>query len=174
MAVPIHPHHAQRRHLRLASVPAAPPSLRLAAAPLLPPDARHGPREVIAPRPVLLPIEGGRSAASIRRQRVYRRRRTAVVLGLLSIFVVVWQLAVAATVLFADPAPQAHEPSTPAVAMPVTGPTYVVQSGDTLWSIARRISPERDPRPVVDELSSRVGGQGLRPGQQLDVRDIEP
>jgi Tfp pilus assembly protein FimV len=47
---------------------------------------------------------------------------------------------------------------------------YVVQPGDTLWSIARRVAPGRDPRPVVDALveSNDLRG-GLQPGQELAV-----
>jgi Tfp pilus assembly protein FimV len=54
------------------------------------------------------------------------------------------------------PAPQVH---------------YVVQPGDTLWSIARRVAPGRDPRPVVDALvrSNDLRGGGLQPGQELAV-----
>src|SRR3712207_3558261 len=35
--------------------------------------------------------------------------------------------------------------------------TYVVEPGDTLWSIARRVAPGRDPRPVVDGLIEANG-----------------
>jgi LysM domain len=47
---------------------------------------------------------------------------------------------------------------------------YVVQPGDTPWSIARRVAPGRDPRPVVDALvrSNDLRG-GLQPGQELAV-----
>jgi hypothetical protein len=48
--------------------------------------------------------------------------------------------------------------------------TYVVEPGDTLWSIARRVAPGRDPRPVVDGLieANDVRG-GLQAGQELSV-----
>jgi hypothetical protein len=48
--------------------------------------------------------------------------------------------------------------------------TYVVQPGDTLWSIARRVAPEQDPRPVVDGLieANDVRG-GLQAGQELSI-----
>jgi Tfp pilus assembly protein FimV len=48
--------------------------------------------------------------------------------------------------------------------------TYVVQPGDTLWSIARRVAPGQDPRPVVDGLieANELRG-GLQAGQELSV-----
>jgi Tfp pilus assembly protein FimV len=48
--------------------------------------------------------------------------------------------------------------------------TYVVEPGDTLWSIARRVAPGRDPRPVVDGLieANDVRG-GLQAGQELSI-----
>jgi Tfp pilus assembly protein FimV len=48
--------------------------------------------------------------------------------------------------------------------------TYVVEPGDTLWSIARRVAPGEDPRPVVDRLieANDVRG-GLRTGQELSI-----
>lgn len=44
---------------------------------------------------------------------------------------------------------------------------YVVEPGDTLWSIAARLDPHGDPRPVVDRLADRAGGAAIRPGQRL-------
>jgi nucleoid-associated protein YgaU len=45
--------------------------------------------------------------------------------------------------------------------------TYIVQRGDTLWSIAERLSPEGDPRPLMTAMSAQVGGDTLRPGERL-------
>jgi hypothetical protein len=48
--------------------------------------------------------------------------------------------------------------------------THVVQPGDTLWSIARRVAPGQDPRPVVDGLieANDLRG-GLQTGQELSI-----
>jgi Tfp pilus assembly protein FimV len=49
--------------------------------------------------------------------------------------------------------------------------SYVVREGDTLWAIARRLSPESDPRPIVDVLSAANGLEAGRivPGQTLVI-----
>jgi hypothetical protein len=46
---------------------------------------------------------------------------------------------------------------------------YVVHPGDTLWSIARRLQPHGDVRPLVDELVARNGGSELTVGQRLPI-----
>ena len=60
---------------------------------------------------------------------------------------------------------------TPDQPVPATRTAYVVRPGDTLWSIARRVSPKGDPRPIVDALAAanRIDGAGLVPGQSLVV-----
>jgi Tfp pilus assembly protein FimV len=52
--------------------------------------------------------------------------------------------------------------------------TYVVRPGDTLWSIATRFAPSRDPRPVVDAIRSANGVDpaALVPGQQLSIPSV--
>jgi nucleoid-associated protein YgaU len=49
--------------------------------------------------------------------------------------------------------------------------TYVIREGDTLWSIARRLAPGTDPRPLVDVLATANGIDAgeLVPGQTLVV-----
>jgi nucleoid-associated protein YgaU len=56
--------------------------------------------------------------------------------------------------------------------VPVAGQRYVVQPGDTLWSIATEIAPEEDPRIVVDALRRANGGPELEIGSQLTL-DID-
>jgi nucleoid-associated protein YgaU len=52
---------------------------------------------------------------------------------------------------------------------PVARSSYVVRDGDTLWSIATRLVPGQDPRPVVDAIAAanRVDPAALVPGQTL-------
>jgi hypothetical protein len=50
------------------------------------------------------------------------------------------------------------------------GTTQVtVEAGDTLWSIARRVQPTGDVRPLVDQLLATYGSAPLQPGQQVAV-----
>ena len=69
---------------------------------------------------------------------------------------------------WAGPALRALAPDAP-VRVDRTG--YVVRRGDTLWSIARHLSPSGDPRSIVDSLSADNGISGgeLVPGQVLVV-----
>jgi nucleoid-associated protein YgaU len=69
---------------------------------------------------------------------------------------------------WAGPALRAVTPDRP---VPVARTSYVVRQGDTLWSIARRLSPDGDPRPLVDSLSADNGVSAgeLQPGQVLVV-----
>jgi len=46
---------------------------------------------------------------------------------------------------------------------------YVVQPGDTLWSIAHRIDPAGDERPIVDRLASQLHGASIYPGETIRI-----
>jgi hypothetical protein len=74
-------------------------------------------------------------------------------------------LVVAGVLLVAPGLARGNGPDRPASRV-----TYVVESGDTLWSISRRVAPGRDPRPVVDGLieANDLHG-GLQAGQELSI-----
>ena len=91
------------------------------------------------------------------RTRVRRRRLTLTVS--LALVAVAW----------AGPAVRAlGSPETPAR---VSRTSYVVREGDTLWTIAQKLEPMSDPRPIVDLLSAMNGVDAGRlvPGQTLVV-----
>jgi LysM domain len=54
---------------------------------------------------------------------------------------------------------------------PAQARTYVVRPGDSLWSIASMLAPDRDPRRVVVELDEANGGSldTLVPGRALSI-----
>ena len=91
------------------------------------------------------------------RTRVRRRRLTLTV-----------SLALVAAA-WAGPAVRAL--GSPGAPTRISRTSYVVREGDTLWSIARRLAPGSDPRPIVDVLSAANGLDAGRlvPGQTLVV-----
>jgi Tfp pilus assembly protein FimV len=93
---------------------------------------------------------------------VYRRRRLAVVFAALTV------LALPAAAFLASGSPATTIPAASAPAAPSPARTvYVVQPGDTLWSIAHKLEPTADPREVVDRLVDLNGSAALQPGQRL-------
>jgi hypothetical protein len=91
------------------------------------------------------------SAARVRRRRVAS-------IGMLVVALHLWVPAAARAVLGAEPAaPRSAVRS------------YVVRPGDTLWGIATRFAPGRDPRPVVEALAAANGVRdgALVPGQAI-------
>ena len=68
-------------------------------------------------------------------------------------------------------AEQATEPRPPepAVQGPPAAASHVVQPGDTLWTLARRLQPEGDVRPLVARLRAATGGGALAPGQRIPL-----
>lgn len=62
--------------------------------------------------------------------------------------------------------------SAPSGAAPIARPvpdTVTVRAGDTLWSIASRLAPQRDPQAEIADLQrfNRLGSVALVPGQVL-------
>jgi hypothetical protein len=44
---------------------------------------------------------------------------------------------------------------------------YTVQPGDSLWSIAQRVDPTADPRPLVAKLALQTGSEHVIPGERI-------
>jgi hypothetical protein len=92
------------------------------------------------------------------------------VLGLVTVVLWLAFLGVASLVESgAEPGPSS---AATAAVTPAAAEVYVVRPGDTLWDIARRVAPEADPRPLVDELADRAGGAVLQSGQRIDVSGL--
>ena len=98
-----------------------------------------------------------------RRSSIYWRRR-----ALLLVAAVLVVIAARAALGALGGGPLAA-PGTPA-ARGGAAAVYVVQPGDTYWSIARHLQPTGDVRALVDKLSSGHGGAPLQPGEQLALK----
>jgi hypothetical protein len=113
-----------------------------------------------APRPVHLSLVPTPHAGIGRPPRVsattYWRRRLAVVAGLV---IVVLAAGQAGAALRSSPLAAPARP--PAVVR------YVVQPGDSLWTVAHRVDPSSDPRPVVDALAAARHDQPLLVGETI-------
>ena len=95
---------------------------------------------------------------------MYRRRRLTLAVILAVLVAPLWMVvgpAAASPPAPGNPAPVVVDSA------PVT--VHVVAPGDTLWSIARRNSPEGDVRRAVDELARINGGTDLRVGDHLVI-----
>jgi hypothetical protein len=53
-----------------------------------------------------------------------------------------------------------------------SGEVYVVQPGDTMWTIARRLDPDGDVRATVDELVERHGSAAVDVGDRLPLAGL--
>ena len=116
--------------------------------------------------PALRVLEGGRSPRSL--ARTYARRRVAaLVLALVALVAVV---AVAALDVSGSALGSSAAPAAAAGAS--TGPVLVVQPGDTLWGIARRLQPRGDVTGLVDHLAALHGSGPLEPGDRLPLAGL--
>lgn len=148
--------------------------VHLRPSPKFPSAARAvGARPIGAPadRPELHLVHGGLSEHAVHMRRVYLRRRVlaALVVGLTVLALVgVGRVVVAA---WTDPALAG-----PTTAASIQGESYVVDSGDSLWSIAARFEPAADRREVIErivavnpEAAESLRRGELRPGQLLQL-----
>ncbi len=115
---------------------------------------------VLVPRPLRLPDRATR----------VRRRRLALLVLAVSLAAST-ALGVQALSGLADVGGTSGPTPIDARSGPVAGQRYVVQPGDTLWTIAAQIAPDDDPRVVVDALTTANGGPDLQVGTEL-VLDV--
>ncbi len=117
-------------------------------------------------RPELRLVEGGaaaRPAAARGTRRVpaaVRRRRSLLVAMSLLLGILALPLGGAGG--------HSHAPGSALAGVGRSG-LYVVRPGDTLWSIAERVDPSGDPRPIVARLAAQLGTDTVVPGEQLTL-----
>ena len=101
----------------------------------------------------------------------YQRRRLVVLFAAVVAAVLLVPAASRAAAAFRDvPASVSERRPAPALTVgPGVSGVYVVQPGDTLWSIARRLWPQGDVRPLVHRLIAVNGDAALEVGQRLAV-----
>lgn len=90
------------------------------------------------------------------------RRRQALAAGFVATVVAVVSMVLGSLGDGSRSVPELHLTDSEAV-------TYIVQPGDTLWSIAARLDPGGDPRPLVERLAFENGGPRLRAGEMIAV-----
>jgi hypothetical protein len=115
----------------------------------------------LLPAPTRPPVRVGRR---ISQAPVYRRRRALVLAGLATLVVVVVLLAGAISARLAG---GGHPSSAVGAPSRIASQEWIVQPGDTLWSIAAVLAPEADPRATVDRLVDANGDEPLEVGQHL-------
>lgn len=123
---------------------------------------RQGSGEVLRERPLPRPAASPQPSAPARR-RPARRGGALPALATVGLLVGLWFGAGA--LRGATPRPAVLSGSR-AVA---GGYLYRVRPGDTLWSIASRLEPNADPRPLVDELAAQVPAGTLVVGETLHL-----
>jgi hypothetical protein len=122
-----------------------------------------------------VPYPGGRAGSVVRRrQRTFFWRRVIAVSVIAGLGAMAW-LATGRLVSAAGAqAPQSQRCLSGG--LPGEGQTagscgqvYVARPGDTIWAIAVAHSRGGDPRPLVANLESEIGGGALQPGERLIV-----
>jgi hypothetical protein len=106
----------------------------------------------------------GTDVAVRRRRRAARQVRRRRVLAASAVIGALVLLALPVRALAGQTVPVASAP--PSL---TAGSVYVVQPGDTLWTIAVRLDPSGDPRTVVAQLEAETGTDHVVPGEHLHL-----
>jgi hypothetical protein len=151
--------HGQRPALRLVEFPVVPPGAggrRGWTDDRVGPEVGWPPRDGTATEAATSPAVSGGPARRLTSGSVRRRRA---LLGL---------VAGALVVLLALPIGAIGGRALPVAPAPLrAGSLYVVQPGDTLWSIAVRLDPSGDPRVLVAQLAAESGSDSVVVGERL-------
>ncbi len=127
-------------------------------------------RLVLAPEyrsPRLRPAGDSEFRADVHRIRAPRRRVSAGVRRRRTLFAMMGlALALLAVPLSGSGGASHTTGSTLAANGPVL---YTVRAGDSLWSIAERMDPSGDSRPIVAQLASEIGSDTVVPGEQITL-----
>ena len=120
--------------------------------------AQPGPGEPFDLRLVEAPRHGARSTHRRGPSAAVRRRRT--LLATMGLLLVGLALPLSGT------GGNSHATGS---ALAETGHpvTYTVRPGDTLWTIAERVDPSADPRPLVARLAAQTGSDNVVPGERI-------
>jgi hypothetical protein len=118
-------------------------------------------------RPTTLPRRPAVAAGGSRavNRAVYWRRRILVAALAVALVLVMAQAGAALGGSLATPERRPASASAPAR---TSGRSTVVRPGDSLWSVAARLAPGVDPRPVVDALAAARHGTVLVPGETIE------
>jgi nucleoid-associated protein YgaU len=125
-----------------------------------------GARPGVGKRPSSEPlasVSADSARATTRTSDRFRRRRV-VVLAVVALVVVPIMAVLATSPPQPTPAPAVA--AEPLLVVDAAG-FYVAQPGDTLWTIAQRLVPGTDPRPLVDRLAQLNGGASIHAGQRI-------
>lgn len=125
------------------------------------PPAAASPRlAALDVRPV---VRHGTDVAMRRRRRAAAQRRRRAVVGCVAVSAVAVALALPLRVLGGQAAPTARPVAVAA------GSVYVVQPGDTLWSIAERLDHGGDPRALAVAIAGETGSDVVVPGERIAI-----
>lgn len=120
-------------------------------------------------RPTMPPrrpaVAAGRSRA-VTSRAIYWRRRIVVASMVVALVLV---MAQAGAALGGSPLASPERRPAASHASASTGSrSTVVRPGDSLWTVASRLAPGSDPRPVVDALAGARHGTVLVPGETIE------
>jgi len=104
--------------------------------------------------PKLRVIHGGKSAIARHSRRVFLMRRAVALLLVVAVLLATGLLVRSASAALNAQSASAQSGAVASAASINTATPYFVKSGDSLWSLAERIAPQRDPRDVVDQIVS--------------------